>query len=271
MPAPLALAGFALAAALAAQDGGAERTARVGLPMAIEGVVIDGPRLEPKPAPPAAAFVLRITAIRPHGSASRYDFSCYALEPGSYDLADHLVRADGSPTGELPRIPLRVAASLPPGQVLPNALPPEPLPRVGGYRALQIAAGAAWILGLAAIFAWRRRRSGAAERGAPARPATLAERLGPLVERARLGQLSQRELAELELGLVAWWRRRLDLGGAPAREAIAALKAHAEAGPLLRKLEEWLHHPAPNAAVDVAALLAPYRDLPADALETAGA
>jgi hypothetical protein len=35
----------------------------------------------------------------------------------------------------------------------------------------------------------------------------------------------------------------------------------------LRCLEDWLHRPDAPEDVDVGALLAPYRDLPADALE----
>jgi len=49
------------------------------------------------------------------------------------------------------------------------------------------------------------------------------------------------------------------------------LREHPDAGPLLRGLEDWLHRPEPRESVDVGALLAPYRDLPADALgEAAG-
>ncbi len=46
---------------------------------------------------------------------------------------------------------------------------------------------------------------------------------------------------------------------------MAMLREHEEAGPLLRRLEDWLHRPAGSAEpVDVAALLAPYQAIPAD-------
>ena len=43
---------------------------------------------------------------------------------------------------------------------------------------------------------------------------------------------------------------------------------HPEAGPLLQQLESWLHRPGPADRVDVAGLLKPYQDVPAEAVET---
>ena len=86
----------------------------------------------------------------------------------------------------------------------------------------------------------------------------------PLVEDARLGRLPQERRAELERLLLGVWRQRLQLQGQSAAAAIAAMRAHPEAGALLRQLELWLHAPATDGAVDVDALLRPYADLPAD-------
>ena len=47
----------------------------------------------------------------------------------------------------------------------------------------------------------------------------------------------------------------------PAAAALAALRAHPEAGALLRALEQWLHSPEGAADADVEALLRPYRDV----------
>ena len=47
-------------------------------------------------------------------------------------------------------------------------------------------------------------------------------------------------------------------------DAVVRLKEHREAGALLRALEDWLHRPPGSASVDVAAVLAPYRDVPAE-------
>ena len=48
---------------------------------------------------------------------------------------------------------------------------------------------------------------------------------------------------------------------------MAVLREHDEAGGLLKQLEIWLHRPGNAGEVDLAALLKPYQDLPADALE----
>ena len=119
-----------------------------------------------------------------------------------------------------------------------------------------------WIVGLAAILLVGRHRKNAAELSS--RPQTLADRLRPLVEGAVAGELSHSQLAELERSLVALWRKRLRLDSMKASEAIDALREHEVAGGLLRQLEEWLHRPGGEAEVNIASLLAPYEELPAE-------
>ena len=46
-------------------------------------------------------------------------------------------------------------------------------------------------------------------------------------------------------------------------EALARMRDHDEAGPLLIELEHWLHEPKGRHEVDVVAVLAPYHDAPA--------
>jgi hypothetical protein len=103
----------------------------------------------------------------------------------------------------------------------------------------------------------RKSRRGAA---ASHRPKTLAEQLRPLVERAQAGTLSTPERAELERMLLAFWGRRLGLTDVDPREAMAQMRQHPEAGRLIEQLELWLHRPGTADEVDVAALLAPYRE-----------
>jgi hypothetical protein len=57
------------------------------------------------------------------------------------------------------------------------------------------------------------------------------------------------------------------LEAANPAEAIAVMRKHPDAGPLLGQLEAWLHRPGPPDPVDVRALLRPYRDLPAGAAD----
>jgi hypothetical protein len=247
----------------------APRETAVGMTGRIEQLVLPGTELEPVPnedrKPPV---VLRLVRTYPHGSAFRYDLDYYGLEAGDYDLKNYLRRKDGSPTADLPALPIKVTPVLPPGQVLPNELEIRSVPFLGGYRVLSVVAGVAWFLGLAAIIylGFLRRRAGPA--GAHAeKPLSLADRLRPLIDGAIAGELTQAQLAGLERTLIAFWRKRLGLENADPAEAMDTLRRHEAAGPLLEQLETWLHRPGPPAAVDPAALLKPYQHLPADALE----
>lgn len=243
----------------------------VGMAGTLDGVVLPGGELERDPkADRKAPVVVRVVRVFPHGTAFRYDLEYQGLEPGTHDLRPYLRRKDGTPLGDLPPLTVKVNAVLPPGHVLPHKLEVEAGPRVGGYRYLVVGVIVLWALGLVALVASfflprRRRAAGAADR-----PISLAERLRPLLKGAVAGKLSQAELAGLERGLLAYWRKRLYLEGADPAAAHAKLQAHPEAGPLLAKLEQWLHQPGAPEAVDVPALLAPYRDLPPEAIDLAG-
>jgi len=241
----------------------------VGMPGRLEGVVLPGTELEAKPHDDRKRpVVIQSLTVYPHGTAFRYDIEYYGLDPGTYNLSNYLRRKDGSPTKDLPPVPVRVNPIRPPGQVEPNALAIDDGPRVGGYRVLLIAAGAVWVLGLLAIVGWMLRPLFRSEkRLAEAAPVSLADRLRPLVEGAIAGKLSQPELAGLERTLLAFWRKRLNLEPAEPAEAMRHLRKHPDAGPLLGQLETWLHKPGPHEPVDVAALLRPYRDLPPDAAD----
>jgi hypothetical protein len=257
-----------LAFALALQAPG---NPTVGLPGRLEEVVLPGSELEVRPRDAKDPLVLRIVRVSPHGSDFRYDFEYVGLEPGKYDLRDALRRRDGTPlaadpaaAGGVPSLPVEVQSVLEPGAIKPHAPGATDVPGFGGYRAAWIAGGVVWLAGMALIlFGWRKRRQAAVAR---ARPLTLAERLRPLVERAIAGELSREERAQLELGLVAYWRRKLGLDHDRPAAILAQLREHAEAGPLVQGLEAWLHMPEPPRDVDVKSLLAPYRDLPADAM-----
>ena len=153
---------------------------------------------------------------------------------------------------------------MPPGQIEPHRLTLAPSPFLGGYRLLLVLGGAAWVVGLAAILLagrWKRTDADASA----ARPVTLADRLRPLVDAAVAGKLTRGQHAELERLLIGYWRRRLELEQAAPADFIGVLRNHAEAGPLLRRLEDWLHRPGGAIEpVDVAALLKPYQTIVAD-------
>lgn len=258
----------ALALGLAAAFAQANRVeSTVGMPARIEALVLPGTELEAAPSDSNSPIVLRIAATYPHGSEFRYDLEFTGLDPGEYDLKSFLHRKDGSSSENLPSIPVSIRTTLPAGQVKPHSPSAGAHPRLGGYRLLWIVCGSVWIAGLAAIV-WMGRRRRLEEEAARPRPKSLAEKLEPLVESALEGKLSRSEGAQLELGLVAYWRKRLGYEQRGPAETIRLLREHPEAGPLLTSLEDWLHRPADPRQVDVSALLAPYRNIPASALES---
>lgn len=236
----------------------------VGVAVQVAELVLPGTLLELADVSLETPVILRIASASPHGSAWRYDLEWYGLEPGQHDLALLLRREDGSSVADLPALPIEIVSVLPVDSVLP--LDPElgEAPTVGGYSTLLVVAGVIWVLGLLALIAASRRKRSSQVLTEPTQ-VTVAERLKPLVRMAIEGRLERKAQAQLELALITYWRRRLSLQG-DAAEAVIQLRGHAQAGPLLAALEDWLHRPDPSADVDLAALLEPYRDLPVEAL-----
>lgn len=241
-------------------------TSTVGMPVRIEQLVLPGTELEPVAVTDKTLVVIRIDAVYPHGSAFRYDLVCYGLEPGDYDLRKFLRRKDGSSIDDLPAIPFKVETRLAAGQIEPHGLGYASLPWLGGYRLLMVLAAVVWVAGLVWLLYPRRKKAAAVAAAATITPLSLADRLRPLVTDAVAGRLAPAKLAELERALVSYWRRRLDLEALTPVEALSQLRAHPDASPLVTQLETWLHRPAGDRPVDVAALLEPYRNIAPDAL-----
>jgi hypothetical protein len=228
----------------------------------IEQVVLPGAELIAAPTDHKAPIVVRVLKTWPHGDQLRYDLEWCGLEAGKHDLKQRLARKDGSSTADLPSLVVEVKSVLPAGMVEPSEPAPQSPARLDGYTKVQWIAGVLWGIGLLAIlFVGRRfRRKLAPEVTGP----TLADRMRPLVEAVASGKADTAAQAELERLLVAYWRARLDLGAMKAIDAILAIRAHPEAGALLRQLEAWLHMPQPPKPTDIQALLAPYRHVTAD-------
>lgn len=237
----------------------------------IEGqVTLALPRADyrPRPLDDRTELILRIESVTPANSQFRYEFHYIGFEAGAYNLADYLIHPDGGRPDEIGNVRIYVRALLPDehnGQL--NAYLPRPFPFIGGYRAFLAAISVVWIGGIAS-FIWRGRRKRPVETVVLAAPApTLAERLRPLVETAAAGQLTTDQQAQLERLLTGYWREKLGLPELRMAEALMRLKAHAEAGELLRALERWLHRPGGVTAAEVTELLAPYRNIPVSARE----
>jgi hypothetical protein len=216
--------------------------AGVGLTATLTEVLLPGPELRVKP-----------------DTGGRYDFAWSALEAGPHNLSTLLERADGTPAPDLPPVPVEAIAILPPGP--PGTLPEfkAPLPKLGGYRTALITGGVLWLAGFIGLLCWRRKKTADLAAAAAEINLPLAERLRPLLEQARAGSLDGEGRARLERLVLGFWRERLELTQLPMPEAIRQLRAHPEAGALLRHVEEWLHSGKAAARESaVAELLAPY-------------
>ncbi len=260
------------AGATRSQEGEAAGTEEVGSPVGI-GVglrnhKIAGPELEVAPIGDHTPIIVRLSATYPHGDDHRYDLVYYGLEPGDYDLLDFLRRKDGQPIEDAAPIPIRIGTVLPAGLVKPNELESRSVPTFLRYRFWLWYGGVLWVGGLVWLIR-KGRRQEVAEDGTAERPITMAERLRPLVGGAMRGELDRNGRAELEMLLLAFWRKKRGLEEVGTAQAMAQLRSDSEAGPLIQQLEEWLHRPDPPQDVDLEVLLQPYQSLPADAVEDA--
>ena len=249
----------------ATADEPSSLTRYVGISGIIEQAVVAGTELEVIPQTDRKApLVVRIVAAYPHGTAFRYDIEYYGLEPGTYDLMKYLRRKDGSAATDLIPVNVTIVPALGPGPATPHPLTPSKLPWLGGYRETLLIGGILWFIVLMLLIFWRRRKPMDEKGGANLPAPTLADQLRPLVQNAIAGKSSTRELASLEQTLLTFWRKKLGVEQLSPRDAITALKSHPESAALLVELENWLHRPGERRSVDVAELLLPYQDLPAE-------
>jgi hypothetical protein len=227
----------------------------------IEGQVIiplPGTALKTVPTDPKAAVTVRIADAQRRGTLTQYDLRYIGQVPGNYDLRKYLARDDGSTTDDLPPIEVRVTGLLPADHKGELALREEQrLPFLGSYHWLMLGLGIVW-LGLLIPFWLTRTKSVAASGNESAAPLTTADRLRPLIAHATSGAISADEKALLERLLLSHWRERLALTELEPSDAMARLRAHVEAGALLRTLEDWLHRPPGSASFDLERMLAPY-------------
>lgn len=270
----LILGSCALSLAATAGPATASDSATRGAPAAqtigIEGrsiVSLPSSNYQPKPLDDRTELILRVEKIEPETNGqSRYYLHFIGLEPGSYVLADYLIRPDGSRPDEIGDVRLQVQSMLPEdhdGQL--NAHVPRRFPFIGGYRALLATLGVVWVGGLVTFGVRGRKKAPVMVSPAPDPEPSFAERLRPLVEAAAIGQLSIDGQASLERLLMGYWRERLGLPELRMAEALARLKAHSEAGAILRAVERWLHQPGGVGGSEIKTLLQPYRTVPAPA------
>jgi len=219
-----------------------------------------GPTLEALPIEENSAIALRIAEVVRDGDSFLYELRFVGTTPGTYDLRSFLRRVDGQPLEKLPPLIVSVHTLLPEDhngelEEVARCSAPSAWP----YRALLAVTGVVWLVPLGRMIFRRLGRRKTPPKTAAMAKCSLADQLRPLVEAACSGGLSSAGQARLELLLLAHWRERLNLTGREPQEALARMREDPEAGDLLHHLENWLHELPGKHAVDVAAVLAPYR------------
>lgn len=238
-----------------------EATSTVGAAKRIDQLVLSGSKLQVKPLENRhQPFVLRLIEVYPHGTDNRYDFEFYALEPGQYDLTQYLTRSDASSVENLPNVFVQVNSSLPEGQIQPSRLSTVQLPWLGGYRLMWFVGALVWLGGLYVLLNVGRKKI-VSSLSVEEKPVSLADRLRPLVQSARDGTLAAEQRSALERMLFSYWCQQLNLMDTSPGLLMGKLREHAEAGALVRSLENWLHCPNPSPSVDIEKLLEPYANV----------
>ncbi|WP_338286700.1 hypothetical protein [Luteolibacter sp. LG18] len=226
-------------------------------------VTLDRGDYQPRPMDDRTPLILRLERVQQEKDGRfTYVFHPIGFEPGNHRLADYLVHPDGTPAVEIGDLKIEVGSLLPAdyqGEL--NKFTPQPFPWFGGYRMALGGLAVLWLCGLPAlIWLGRKKPVENAEEAAPPVP-SYAERMRPLVEAAAAGNLTASGQAELERLMSGYWREKLVGADQRMTVALASLKQHAEAGPLLRALERWLHHPGGASRGEIDSLLEPYRHL----------
>jgi len=239
----------------------AQTSSPLGLPTSITDLYVPGSLIEVIPRKDnESSLVIRIIETKTAAVGHRYDLEVYGLDPGTHQLSDFLRYADSkAPLSGLDHTV--TVTTRHPLDTLPNPEELEhiPPPKLGGYRTLIIALGILWLLVLLALIFYRKKQADEVASTIP--PPTLHEKLNLLVTAASRGDLSDHERSELERLIIGHWKKEIpDLAQVPPARALAQLRQHPEASPLVLKLEEWLHAPNPSLShTDIAPLLAHYR------------
>lgn len=242
----------------------------VGAPGYIDEILLPGSELTGKPISDNDTMVVRVVKALPTGDGFRYEIRFQGLEAGKFDLSKWLIRKDGSPSDDLPKIEIEIMSLLPPGQIKPNELETGWIPRLGGYRRLAVGAGVLWIFGLLSLIFFARKKKEVEQKAKP--ETTVADLIRARLNAALENKVDPKQYAELERILFGLWQRKLGLEKMPLDQALQVIRKNDSAGPMMQQLERWMHSPYPNHNVDLAELLKPYKDMPAsDLLKTGNA
>ena len=224
-----------------------------------------GPAIEVKPFEQGGPLLILIANVARDQDVSIYEIRYMGFVAGDYDLRDYLRHLDGTDISSLSPAKVSIVSVLPQdhsGEL--GGIERVPLPFAWPYRILLAGAVMLWLVPLVLWMKKRLSRPEPVVRSVHSPDQSLADQLKPLVETVLEGRSSPREQAALERLLLSFWREKLNLAECDSQQSLARMRAHAEAGALLRELDAWLHLPPGRREIDVSALLAPYRNVAGD-------
>jgi len=228
----------------------------------------NGKPLEAKPFEENTPVLVRIAQITPAtgiegaAEAKLYELRFVGTRAGRFDLRDYLVAVDGGATIDVPPIAVEFKELLPTDYAGGlEELGPVEHRRAWPYRTIMLVAIGAWLLPVAWVLGKRVFRRRPTPPSSPAAPLSTEAELQALVGTALAGSLDTAAQARLEELLHLYWRDCLAAGKVPTIELRSRMAVDARTGELVRQLEAWLYRPPGDASVDLAKLLAPYRDV----------
>ena len=242
----------------------------LNVPLGVEQAAIvsySGPVLAVKPFKWGVAVNVRIAKVSEEAGVRIYDVRYIANRDGTFDLKEFLTSEDGRPLEGLPSFKFRGDPKLSKHLDVRIQETEEVGVDIGGhYTATLAGLFGLWIAWLLALIFYGRPKP--PPRVAAVREPTLAELLRALLAGLETGTLDAAAKAKLEMLLLRRWREELAQTDAPMSAAHAAISRDEKTGQALRQLQLWLHRP--GSAIrreDIAAVIAPYTDEPADAHE----
>lgn len=234
----------------------------LSVPLGVEQAAIitySGPLVTVAPYKWGVAVNVRIANVTERPDTRIYDVRYIVNRDGTFDLKDYLAAENGNALEGLPSFKFVGDPKL--SKNLDTRIQETEEIRVdvgGRYYDTLAALTVLWLIWLLLLIFYKRPRPPAAPDAGPPAP-TLAEMLRGFLTQLEAGTLDAEGKAKMEMVLLQRWRDELALGPVPMSAALDAIARSDKAGEPLRKLQQWLYHPASTVSgTEIAALIAPY-------------
>jgi len=217
------------------------------VPLGVEhavAVTYAGPELVVKPFSYGAAVSLRIASVKEHNGRRTYDIRYMLNRGGTHNITDYLTTATGVDPVGLPDFPVRGLEAL--SQGVDKRIQELTEVKIGiwhYYYETMAAVIALWLLWLALIIFWPRRRDPEQDTAADL-PDPFPARLNAYLAMAAKGTLSETDKARMEMMLIDHWCTCLPHASPSMHTALRRIGQDPSLGAAYHTLIDWLHNPA---------------------------